>query len=461
MKIQQLRLENFKAFRKAEINFRPLTILAGANSSGKTSVLNAITSILQTPPNLFPFKYLPNGKICQLGGYKDIVFGHNTRDSFKIGITAVRQKTTHSFDSSYRYSSAGNQILLEAMRYSDGDDGFDIRWRGEKTGYWTTLTVPSFNKLRSGKGSPPGISEVLVGLDKLVKNLERKTTSKQRQSGLRSPLNFLKNQSKTPYNLKKRAGVELREEFRFSRAAASSVLTSFEGLLNRLGTETTYIGPVRAYPSRFYQAELADQGIDKLGKNSAAILFEWKKYQRQRFEDVLGLLKLLELASRVDTTSGLEDVIRLNVQPFQHKEIVNLADSGFGLSQILPILVADAALENAGTMLVNQPEVHLHPSSQAQLANYFASRLSSRNYIIETHSEYLINRLRLLVVEGTLSADDVHIVYVDTPKKSANGSTIHEVTLGAGGELNGAPKGFFETYFNDTFRIAMSAASKS
>ena len=160
---------------------------------------------------------------------------------------------------------------------------------------------------------------------------------------------------------------------------------------------------------------------------------------------------MLELAESLDVNSLKENLSEFLVQPFGHTEKVNIFDVGFGISQILPVIVADVDSHEGATILVNQPEVHLHPSCQASLANYFVERSASRNFIIETHSEYLINRLRLLIADGKFSAADVALYYID-----GEVGKIHEIALKKNGAIGGAPDEFFDTYSQDTFNLAMS-----
>jgi len=159
----------------------------------------------------------------------------------------------------------------------------------------------------------------------------------------------------------------------------------------------------------------------------------------------------LELATDLSAEVELGEFLKLMVRPAGRLFPDTIADVGFGVSQVLPLLVADAALPAGGVLLVNQPEIHLHPSSQALLANYFAERIDRRQYILETHSEYLINRLRLLVANGTLSEDDVKIYYC-----GGGAAGVQEVRVRKTGVLEGMPKDFFTTYSSDTFKLAMS-----
>jgi predicted ATPase len=85
MIVSQLRLKNFKLFENQKFDFRQLTLLTGTNSPGKSTVHNALASILQTQaPHIFPFEIIPNGEKGSLGSYRDIAHGRNTRRMFSI-----------------------------------------------------------------------------------------------------------------------------------------------------------------------------------------------------------------------------------------------------------------------------------------------------------------------------------------------------------------------------------------
>ena len=132
----------------------------------------------------------------------------------------------------------------------------------------------------------------------------------------------------------------------------------------------------------------------------------------------------------------------------------NLADLGFGTSQVLPVLVAVNQLPNGGLFTVSQPETHLHPEVQAQLADYFVRLTKERDirFIVETHSEYLINRMRLLVAQGTVAEEDVSVAYVMNDGDKAE---VRSIELRADGRLAGAPAEFFDTYMMDVMKLAL------
>ena len=146
----------------------------------------------------------------------------------------------------------------------------------------------------------------------------------------------------------------------------------------------------------------------------------------------------------------------LSVRTSNSKRWSSLADIGFGVSQFLPIIVADHQLSNNSCLAVSQPEIHLHPKIQATFGNYLANQVNSteKQYIIETHSEYLINRIRLLLVTGELKPEQVRVLYFENDGLK---STVHDIEFATNGSVKGAPQGFFDTYEIDIMDIAMSA----
>ncbi|MBN8820813.1 MAG: DUF3696 domain-containing protein, partial [Spirosoma sp.] len=111
---------------------------------------------------------------------------------------------------------------------------------------------------------------------------------------------------------------------------------------------------------------------------------------------------------------------------------------------------------NESCLAVSQPEIHLHPKVQAQFGNYLVNQIkhTQKQYIIETHSEYLINRIRLLLVTGELKPEDVCVLYFENDGIK---STVHPIEFTTKGAVKGAPQGFFDTYEMDVMDIAMHA----
>jgi predicted ATPase len=449
MKITQLRLGNFKIFKKAHFDLAPLTLLTGTNSSGKSTILNAITGVLQSQsPHSYPFEFVPNGKNCLLGSYRDIAHRKTTRTNFSVGLSLQQGTTRIDVDGQYRYSSSGDQILPDKIDYKKNEDELHLIWRGQDVGY---------RAIAHGKTPMESLDDEMREALKAFMDSVIRTAQKKALKTKLSVDDVFKRHLAKWFSLKGRNARDIANEIKQDRVGAR-LLSELRTHLDQLTRSVAYIGPVRAYPARYYSTAEGEQVIDPAGKNTIPFLYEWKKYSPKKYKEVVRNIQSLELASMVDTKSNLDEILKVSVRPYRHSERVNLADVGFGVSQALPILVADVALPKDGTLLVNQPEVHLHPSSQARLGDLFSSRLKTRRYLLETHSEYLINRLRLLAVEGQLDVNDVSILFFDVQRRLRQ-PKIHVIGIAKDGSLINAPKSFFDTYYLDTFDIAMGGFS--
>lgn len=126
-------------------------------------------------------------------------------------------------------------------------------------------------------------------------------------------------------------------------------------------------------------------------------------------------------------------------------------DVGYGVSQSLPILVDILSAQRQGFIL-QQPEVHLHPRGQAELAGFFveATRKRRNRFLIETHSDHIVDRIRISVRRGLLRPEDVSILYFEPHGSSVQ---IHSMSLDKQGNLRGEPVGYREFFARETDRL--------
>ena len=130
----------------------------------------------------------------------------------------------------------------------------------------------------------------------------------------------------------------------------------------------------------------------------------------------------------------------------------NLIDVGFGASQVIPVIAACLRDDyRSSPIIVEQPEIHLHPKAQATIGELLARTSLKRQVVVETHSEHMINRARILVADGTLPADRIVINYV---YRDASGSHVKSIRLNENGEFDGEwPSGFFDERYHDTLEL--------
>ncbi len=257
---------------------------------------------------------------------------------------------------------------------------------------------------------------------------------------------------------------------------ANYAILNFKDLIFILNffTNIHYIGPLRDEPHRYYQFfDIRKLNIGNKGQNAPQILtlqadseipafkiFEIKNNQILfsdfECEDLTlqkGLSKWFEILGLPDINPELVEKIlfQIMVNLLKKDSNVSLQDVGFGISQILPVYIESLRMKKGNTLILEQPEIHLHPKMQSNLADFLlCMMLSGKRFIVETHSEYLINRICLRIAQDqkNILKDMISIVFVDPPKyhkkKGFEGSKIKKISLNKYGEIENWPIGFFD-----------------
>lgn len=212
-----------------------------------------------------------------------------------------------------------------------------------------------------------------------------------------------------------------------------------------------HIGPLRAAPKQYYvlDKEYFSAFFDlSVGETCVEILKNdpYAKMFVNKWLDKFGF--------NVDVRDSEEDMIN-HIEIDQNNLKLNIPEVGFGISQILPILLQCSVAFPNSTTLIEQPEIHLHPKMQAALANLFADAIhSNKKLIIESHSEYMLRRLRRMMAEykvrkdknGLVSPDNVAIYYFE--KKAKDNVSVKRLDISNTGAFEW-PKSFYETELED------------
>ncbi|MEL6870952.1 MAG: DUF3696 domain-containing protein, partial [Pseudomonadota bacterium] len=216
--------------------------------------------------------------------------------------------------------------------------------------------------------------------------------------------------------------------------------------------QLTYIGPLRARPARRY--ELSSEGKSSVGvqgENTASLL---RRSSSKHKREIDGWVKRFGFGDSVRLKNLDDDLVTLDFVQ-DNGNILNIADLGFGASQVLPLLVQCVAAERGTITIAEQPEVHLNPRLQASLADLFVSLADrGQKMLLETHSEHMLLRMRRLVAEGKISSSDVAVYFVE----SIDGvSTVRKIEVMEDGHIDHEdwPKGFF----GDTLKESMDLAA--
>lgn len=218
--------------------------------------------------------------------------------------------------------------------------------------------------------------------------------------------------------------------------------------------------PIRSHPRRTYDPIQLTQdpeggyvpsylaGLYRSGSD------EWRKFKQdlEKFGQASGMFD--EIAVRdFGTTSG--DPFQLQVRKFgkcAEGPLLNLIDVGYGVSQVLPIVTELLNEDSDGIVLLQQPEVHLHPQAQAALGTLFGSvAAAGRQLLVETHSDYIIDRVRMDVRDETtgLKPEDVSILYFEPGNLEVK---IHSIRLDEMGNVLDAPPGYRQFFTDELMR---------
>ena len=219
-----------------------------------------------------------------------------------------------------------------------------------------------------------------------------------------------------------------------------------------------YLGPLRSHPERLYKVPGVNSYFSGLrGEFTHHRLYyqpglihivnEW--FERFQIPYELDVRRFGDIA-----VSG--EHIALVLIDRTSRTPVTLADVGFGINQILPVIVEGVDFftgREDRVLCVEQPEIHLHPRLQAHLADLMIANIGGRGqkqWIVETHSELLILRLQRRIREGTLDPSDVSVLYVDPNAAEVEGSAIYVLRLDEEGNfIDEWPDGFFEDGFGE------------
>lgn len=217
------------------------------------------------------------------------------------------------------------------------------------------------------------------------------------------------------------------------------------------------VAPVRSKPRRTYDRisqefdpegdhvpfELARVFLEEKSAGEGAELLKWL----QTFGDASGLYRRLA-PKRLGRKPGAPFQIEVTVAG----RPANLTDVGYGVSQSLPIVVQSVLADASPRVFLQQPEVHLHPRAQAALGSFFCQLVADgdRQFMIETHSDFLIDRVRQQVAERKLEADKVSIIYFHKPDHE---TTVHEMHLDEQGNILNAPPHYREFFFREEDRL--------
>lgn len=441
MRINNLTINNFKCFSEdAQIEFGKITLLTGANSSGKSSFLYSLLGLLQSDES--PTLFSPNGSYVNMGDYKEIIHGHNVGLNFSINVTCEASDIKQIY-TEWTIDKTNNQPKLYNLFVENKD-------------YVLRATLNHNDKYQvSLKYDQKDVKK--QELLQTVYNIMFQICAEDAPDKLKACFD----EFKSPHLEAEFEINDLHKLSAFTRTKGKTKLSQLLQLLinefDNYKSSVNYISSFRLQPERTnIEVNNKKLRIDVNGNGYLDQILLWYTKDKEVFNSLKRILRKIGLLYDIKAKRLTGGRYEINVKTSNNGVFASLCDVGFGIPQVLPIIVADMQLGFNSTLFMSQPEIHLHPSIQALLGDYFVEQCNNLNkmYVIETHSEYLLNRIRLNIVQGKISPEDVKIFHI---AKVDNKSKIFKLDFTKDGQILNAPSDFFETYMVDVMNIAIES----
>lgn len=453
MEISNIEIENFKCFNeKTNIDLSRITLLTGANSSGKSSFIYSILGSLQSGE--FPFQFSTNGKYVNMGDFKEIVNGHDNQKNIKINFK-FSDNSISEINTVWKENPKNNLPQLFALTAISNYFNLNIRLKRNK--YHIILTYNHAKDPDNRLFKHDNFKIWLQSLSSLIDS----PSNKSRSNKLISADDFIDkvesdfdNESFIVDSLThfKRKDISERAQFRLE-----TIFSKISKLFLNYDERINFISSFRLQPDRTYLEQAKSKiKVNNFGDGYLDQIILWENENSSKLKDLKTILYELDLLHNIKSKRIGGGRYEINVQIKENSIDTSISDVGFGVSQFLPIIVADLQLGNDSTLYIAQPEIHLHPSIQSNFGNYLTNQITktAKNYIIETHSEYLLNKLRLSIVKKEISSEDVNVYFID----DENGEKkICKIIFNEKGQIENAPENFFKTYMMDVMDIAINA----
>ena len=401
-----LQLTNFKAWRDTgKIELRPVTMLLGTNSSGKSSLIQSLLLLKQTIQSPDRTIHLNLGgdevnDIFNFGGFDNILnHGTTTPRQFSLNFTFKTEGELRikegEFNCTYGKNSNGGVIVQDLL-----------------------LSTPTrrFRSTRQARGSYS-----------LTLDDESKSRCNSRYFAPERSISL-------PAEVIRQIGID------------GAILEDLSLSIRRELENIIYLGPLRRKPERDYvwnkstPGEIGNDGQRAIDVLLASALSRGNE-QNSLLEGVSSWLAKMNVADKLEIRQ-LGRSTRYEVVVHREGVVANLRDVGIGISQVLPVLTVAYFAPPGSTVLLEEPEIHLHPLAQSVLAELFVEISRNRNvhFIVETHSEHLFRRMQTLIAQKTISPDDCAMFFVERDKSNAK---LQKLNVNEFGAVLNWPNNFF------------------
>lgn len=441
--LDSIHVKNVRSFKGDHtIPLSPLTILVGENSAGKSTLLALVRLAWDLGAGRAELNF--NEAPFNLGSYDDIAYYHGGQGKrateFEIGGTVVLRETDLA-----RYYRSKKEVpkSLQVSYFSSF-----VRSLGQPQQVRFCLKTDDFNltfHFGNENDGPLSVTHIQGAYEGEVFSI---TQEDMTPGAFRTPAYSVLNFSWFFMDLlpDEAKGVKKRALERY-RILANALVN----VLNRSGRPYA-MSPIRTEPKRTYDA--LQQQPEPSGSHVPQALSRmmlqggeaWKAVQDslEQFGKGSGMFDKLVVRPLGGKQSKESDPFQIQISSTDSKFLPNLLDVGYGVSQVLPVIFDAVRPQQSDTLLIQQPEVHLHPRAQAELGSFLFKQVRPRKRIlVETHSDYLIDRIRMDAKDGSGTSKtrykDVLILFFE---RVSGTTTVHTIRLSSNGDLLDVPASY-------------------
>jgi predicted ATPase len=447
--------QNFKSWKDTgNIELAPITGFFGTNSSGKSSILQFLLMLKQTMESTDNQRVLNTGdehSYVELGTIDDISYQHNIPNTIKFTLewdssgdlnSTAPDDTTHFSWNEILFSSAiqleKDNIFVNSMSYALFNDSVG------KVSQHRVFTLEKKPEIE------PSEYKMATRKYQLVPYPDREVP----------PL---------PAPIKNYGFPSLASWCYQNTSFLSDLVPAYEKVFQT----TYYLGPLRDYPKRTYSwSGEKPQGVGRRGEFAIPALLASRKLSQIKYggqtitiEERIAIwlkeLGLIDSFSVQPIAEGRQEY-EVRVRRSLNASEVLITDVGFGVSQILPVLVLCYYVPEGSTIIFEQPEIHLHPSVQAGLADVFIDAMKTRSVqiILESHSEHLLHRLQRRIAEEKdgLTNQDVNLYFCNSAQDGS--SNLIPLEIDPYGNIANWPPNFFGDEMGDLFAMTEAAMKR-
>lgn len=426
--MQFLYVDNFRGFLDTYIPIKDVNFLVGENSTGKTSILSLI-ELLSDPIFWLTFDFSTNN--VDLGYFKEIVSQKQAGANF-FSIGFIKFKPENNED---------NETIL--MKFKN-DNGVPI--------------ISEFNFIEKNNFDIRIIftkNKIKYKIEKIDQNSTKKSTINFFEEWIESINTSQKKGFKYfKENLEKRKSLPLIRAIIEEEISHKQKDTEFE--IPIFIEFLTCNAPIRAKPKRIYENYNVHYSPE--GEHAPHVLKNILNSKKIKSREIVS--KYLEPFGQssalfdkiIPKSYGNDQLSPYEINIILNDQQIKISNVGYGVSQVLPIITDMISLQENSTLVIQQPEVHLHPKAQAALGEFIYNIhiFEKKKFLIETHSEYLINRFRIISSKNKEKNIDSQVIFFERTDK---GNKIHVIEIHNGQYSENQPKSFSDFFIKEELKL--------